>query len=145
EATPQNLRNVVFALQVGAEDKAFGRNEVAARWGKELDRLHEEDPNGYTHYFKLHEGKGHWMDRQDAAALPWLAKFRRDPLPDRVVWKLTALHDRSYWLAVPPGKAAPGASVIAKRTGQAVEIQEAEKLERLLIRLDDRGTDLDQP
>ncbi len=146
DASPLSLRNVAFALQAGANDGAYNRNKVAAEWGAELDRLAAADPGGYPHYFKLHEGKGHWMDREDGAALPWMAKFRRDPVPVRVVWKQDDVtHERSYWLAVPPGQAKPRSLVVVERKGQTIDVEKAEGIERLVIRLDDRMVDLDRP
>ncbi len=141
-----SVRNVPFALQVGANDAAYNRNKVAREYAAELDRLHEGDPEGYRHFVKIYEGKGHWMDREDRAALPWMARWTRNPTPDRVVWKQTGTpHDRSYWLAVPPGEAKVGSLVVARRDGQNVEIASAEGVGRLLVRLDDRMADLDRP
>ena len=78
-------------------------------------------------------------------ALPWMAKFSRNPVPERVVWKQTGTpHDRSYWLAVPPGMAKMDSLVIADRKGQTVEITKAEKVDRLIVHFDDRMADLDQ-
>ena len=86
------------------------------------------------------------MDREDKVALPWMAKFTRNPIPERVVWKQTGpAHERSYWLAVPAKEARGDSLVIAKRNGQTIEITAAEKIDRLLIRLDDRMANLDEP
>jgi poly(3-hydroxybutyrate) depolymerase len=144
--SPLSLRNVPFALQVGADDSAYGRNKVGREYGAELDRLRGADPGGYTHFVKIHEGKGHWMGLEDRAALPWMARFTRDPTPGRVVWKQTGTpHERSYWLAVPPGEARVGSLVVARRDGQSVEITAAEGVGRLIVRFDDRTADLDRP
>ncbi|MFO0967682.1 MAG: hypothetical protein U0793_19140 [Gemmataceae bacterium] len=140
-----NLRNVAFALQVGGNDSAYNRNKVGREYGAELERLHKADPGGYPNFVKIHEGKGHWMDLQDAAALPWMAKFSRNPAPERVVWRQEGGHDRSYWLAVPPEEKTGGALVIVSRKGQTIEIEKAEKVKRLILRLDDSFIDLDQP
>jgi poly(3-hydroxybutyrate) depolymerase len=141
-----SLRNVPFALQVGANDSAYNRNKVAKEYGEQLDKLQQDDPQGYEHFVKIHEGKGHWMDLQDKAALPWMAKFNRNSTPDRVVWKQTGVpHDRSYWLAVPTNQMKADSLIIAKRDGQTVHITAAEKVATLLIRFDDRMADLDQP
>jgi hypothetical protein len=141
-----SLRNVPFALQVGATDAAYSRNKIGKDYGAELDRLQQADPKGYAHFVKIYEGKGHWMNLEDKAALPWMAKFTRDPTPERVVWKQTGTpHDRSYWLAVPPGEAKVDSLVVARRDGQAVEITAAEKVGRLIVRFDDRTADLDKP
>jgi poly(3-hydroxybutyrate) depolymerase len=141
-----SLRNVPFALQVGANDSAYHRNQVAKEYAEQLDKLRQDDPQGYVHFVKIHEGKGHWMNGEDKAALPWLAKFTRNPVPDRVVWKQTGVaHDRSYWLAVPADEMKLDSLVIAQRRGQTVAITSAEKVAKLLIRFDDRMLDLDKP
>jgi hypothetical protein len=147
DATPLGLRNLPFALQVGGDDAAYGRNAVAAGYAAKLDELRKADPGGYEHFVKIYEGKGHWMDREDKVALPWMVKFRRNPLPDRVVWAQSkgSPHERFYWLAVPAGRASAKTFVDAKRTGQTVEITAAEGVDKLLIRLDDRAADLDKP
>jgi hypothetical protein len=141
-----SLRNVPFALQVGGNDGAYNRNKVGKEYGETLDKLQKDDPKGYEHFVKIHEGKGHWMNLEDKAALPWMAKFTRNPVPEKVVWKQTGTpHDRSYWLAVPAKDAKGDSLVIATRAGQTIEVSAAEKVSKLLIRLDDRMLDLDKP
>jgi predicted peptidase len=140
-----SLRNVPFALQVGGDDAAYNRNKVGREYGEQLDKLQKDDPKGYEHFVKIHEGKGHWMNLEDKAALPWMAKFTRNPIPERVVWKQTGtLHDASYWLAVPPKQAKGDSLVVASRAGQEIDIATAEKVTKLLIHLDDRMADLDK-
>ncbi len=141
-----SLRNVPFALQVGANDSAYGRNKVAREYGEQLDRLQKEDSAGYQHFVRIRQGMGHWMNLEDKEALPWMAKFTRNPVPAKVVWKQTGtLHDRLYWLAVPKGKAVDGSLVVAERKGQKITVSKVEKVGRLVVRLDDRMADLDQP
>ena len=155
-----SLRNVPFALQVGENDTAFDRNMLGKQYGESLDRLQRSDPKGYEHFVKIHEGKGSRIHPEDAVALPWMAKFTRNPVPERVVWKQTGVtpgkagevrsvlsphHDRSYWLAVPAGEAKLDSLVAAKRDGQTVAITAAENVGKLLIRFDDRMADLDKP
>ena len=140
-----SLRNVPFALQVGGEDAAYNRNKVGKEYGEQLDKLQKDDPKGYEHFVKIHGGKGHWMNLEDKAALPWMAKHSRNPVPERVVWKQTGTpHDRSYWLAVPSKDAGGDSLVVATRDGQTVDIAKAEKVSKLLVRLDDRTVDLDK-
>ncbi len=142
----QSLRNLPFALQVGGNDAAYNRNKVGKEYGEQLDKLQKDDPQGYEHFVKIHEGKGHWMNLEDKAALPWMAKFTRNSTPDRVVWKQTGTaHDRFYWLAVPSDQMKADSLVIAKRESQTVTITSAEKVGKLLIRFDDRMADLDKP
>jgi poly(3-hydroxybutyrate) depolymerase len=146
DADPLSLRNVPFALQVGGNDTAYNRNKVAADWGKKLDDLHKSDDKGYETFFKIHEGKGHWMQREDAAALPWMAKHTRNATPSKVVWKQSGrTHDQSYWLAVPKGEAKGGSLVIASVEKQRVFIDENKDVPSLVVRFDDRLQNLDQP
>jgi hypothetical protein len=144
EAQPLGLRNLPFALHVGANDDGYGRNKIAAEWGAKLKALHEADPEGYEHVVELHAGKGHWMDHEDAAAVPWMAKFTRNPWPKRVVWlQDDVTHERFYWLAVPEGSAKAGDEVRAEIDGQTVTVESADVAE-LSIRLTDELVDLDQ-
>jgi hypothetical protein len=141
-----SLRNVPFALQVGGNDSAYNRNKVGKEYGETLAKYRKDDPDGYEQMVKIHEGKGHWMDLEDKAALPWMAKFTRNPTPDKVVWKQTGTpHERSYWLAVPAKEAKGDTLVVAKRDKQVVDITTAEKVEKLIVRFDDRYADLDKP
>ncbi len=144
DASLLGLRNVGFAVQVGGLDAAYDRNKIAQQWITKLDELHRDDPQGYVHFGKVHENKGHWMDREDAKVLPWMAALRRNPVPERLVWKQsTVTHDRFYWLA--NASAVAGAEVIAEHTGQTIEIKSFDKVSELSIRLDDRMCDLNQP
>jgi hypothetical protein len=144
--SPLSLRNVPFALQVGANDSAYKRNKVGKEYGEQLDQLQKDDPKGYEHFVRIREGLGHWMNLDDKEALPWMAKFTRNPIPERIVWKQTGtLHSRSYWLAVPEDEAKKDSLVIAERKGPTVDIVASEGVKALLVRLDDRMLDLDQP
>jgi hypothetical protein len=146
DVSPLGLRNVAFALQVGGKDSAYNRNKIAEEWGKKLDDLRRDDLSGYEHFVKIYENKSHWMDREDAIALPWMAKHTRNPIPDRVVWKQSSVtHDSSYWLAVPPNTGKAGTLIIAECSGQTVNITKAEGVGKLILRLDDRFVDLDRP
>jgi hypothetical protein len=141
-----SLRNLPIALQCGGNDAAYNRNKVTKEYGEKLDDLRKDDPNGYEHFVKIHEDKPHWMSLEDKVALPWMAKFTRDPIPERIVWKQTEVaHDRFYWLAVPAGAGVVDSLVIADRKGQNVEIAKAEMIAKLIVRFDDRMMDLDQP
>ena len=145
DATPFGLRNVPFTIHVGANDSAYDRNKVARKWKKKLKNLRKDDPGGYRHWVKLHEGKGHWMDRQDAAALPWMAKHTRTAHPKRVAWHQdNVLHERLYWLAVDAQDASKGTRIAASYDGQTITVETAE-VSSLKIRLNDRMMNLDQP
>jgi predicted esterase len=145
ETVPLGLRNVPFALQVGAEDAAYRRNEIGREWGEKLKALREADPDGYENFVRIREGKGHWMDLEDAEALPWMAKFRRNPWPEKIVWKQDdVVRNQFYWLEVDPAKIDGGALVRASRKGQRIDLEtEGVREVRLLLR--DEFIDLDQP
>ncbi len=139
------VRNLPFMIWMGANDGAYKRNAQAASYGARLDELRAEDPDGYVHETHIVAGKGHWMDREDGAALPWMAKHARDPWPEKVVWRQSGrLHERFYWLALPDGAAAKGQTVRAEVQGQNVTI-ESEGVDALRLRFSDRLLDLDEP
>ena len=140
-----SLRNVPFALQVGANDSAYNRNKIATEYGEALQKLQKNDPGGYENLVKIHEGKGHWMNLEDKIALPWMSKYSRNPIPQKVVWKQTgAPHYRSYWLAIPIMDMPNDSLIIAEYKGQTVEISRAEKIKTVLVRFSDKMMDLDK-
>lgn len=146
DASPLGLRNIGFTLHMGGEDSAYNRNRVAAEWKERLANLHKDDPQGYQHEVVIHKGKGHWMDREDAVAVPWMAKFERDPHPVKIVWHQSGVtRQQYYWLAVDRENASRGANVIAERDGQTIDLSGINKINRISIRLDDEMVDLDQP
>lgn len=145
EASPLGLRNLPFCIHCGANDSAYNRNQVCEAWGKQLDELQKADPEGYIHYWKLHEGKGHWMDREDAEAFPWMVKFNRKSAPNKVVWRQDDVtHASFYWLAMEESARKAGVEVRAAISGNQIELK-AEDPATISIRLDDRLVDLDAP
>ncbi len=147
DASWLGLRNIGFAIQAGGRDSAYNRNKIAQEWIDRLDQLHRDDPKGYVHFGKIFENKGHWMDGEDAKVLPWMAAIRRDPTPERVVWKQSSTtHDRFYWLAIPKqDRPVAGAEIVVERSGQTITIKSAEQVGAVAIRLDERMVDLDKP
>jgi poly(3-hydroxybutyrate) depolymerase len=143
DARPEGLRNLPFAIHVGGDDGAFDRNKVAAQWGVMLDALAQSDPGAYVHQLEVHAGKGHWMDREDASAVPWMAKYTRNARPQKVVWlQDDVTHPRFYWLAVDEPK--PGQRLVVARQGQEITIVEAPPSLAVRILLDDTMLDLDK-
>lgn len=145
EVTPVNLRNIGFTLHMGALDKAYDRNKIAERWGHWLDSLQTADPGGYKHNVQLHEGRSHWMQREDTVAVSWLMQFRRNPIPDKVVWKQDdRLLPNFYWLAAPESQLKAGREAIVSYKGNTVRIEKND-YDTLCIRLNDKMMDLDKP
>jgi hypothetical protein len=148
ETSPLGLRNLPFAIHVGEKDNGFDRNKVAREWGEKLDKLRADDPEGYEHVVELHAGRPHWMNREDAKAVPWMASHTRNPVPRRVVWKQDDVtHPRLYWLAVDPEHQKPGTLLVVSVEDQRVTIEKAEGLDgaTVTVLLDDRLVDLDKP
>ncbi|MGB7326130.1 MAG: transglutaminase domain-containing protein, partial [Rubripirellula sp.] len=138
ETQPLGLRNLPFTLHVGGNDAAYDRNKIAQQWKESLAKLHEEDPQGYTHWAKVHEGKGHWMDRDDREGVQWMSQYERSLTPEKVVWlQDDTTHDRFYWLAVKPNTAKARAKVIATRDGNHIAIEHCDPSELTLLLRDD--------
>ena len=143
ETQPDGLRNLPFTLHMGGEDSAYSRNQIGRDWKTKLATLHENDPDGYTHHVEIHEGKGHWMEREDAVAVPWMAGHVRNLRPERIVWlQDDVTHPRFYWLAVDEPVARR--RMVVERDGQTIRIVESGGADSLRIRLDDLMLDLDQ-
>ncbi len=146
ETVPLGLRNIPFAIHVGANDSAYNRNKIGGEWGVKLDELQKSDPEGYVHHVEIHPGRAHWMNLEDASAVPWMAGFTRNPVPKKVVWHQDDVtHDRFYWLAVPAGQAKARSTVVVSVDGQEIKIEKAEGVAKLVLMLDDRLVDLDKP
>lgn len=145
ETSPLGLRNVPFALQVGGRDAAYNRNKVAGQWQEKLAKLHEDDPGGYKHLVKIYPNKGHWMDREDAMAIPWMAKQTRNPTPNKIVWKQDDVtQSRFYWLGVDDTNRKARSEVVAEVDGQSITLS-AQGIDEMTVYLDDRFIDLNQP
>jgi len=84
------------------------------------------------------------MDREDAAALPWMAKFTRNPLPETIVWKQDDVtHASFYWLALDKEHRKARSHVRATRKQQTIDIEKAD-VAQLIVRFNDEMLDLDQ-
>ena len=146
ESSPLGLRNLPFALQVGANDGSYGRNKVAAVWGTKLVDLRDDDPKGYDHFVKIHEGKGHWMNLEDSIAVPWMAKRTRNRLPEKIVWKQDDVtHGRSYWVALPGAEIKARQLIMISREGQQFNLDKADGIGTLCILLNDEMIDFAEP
>lgn len=102
EVTPANLRNIGFALNMGRLDSPYNRNTLATEWKVKLENLHLVDPEGYRFMANIFHNKSHWMEMEDRVAIPFMAEFKRNPYPDKVVWEQNSFHVRSnfYWLGI---------------------------------------------
>ena len=145
EARPEGLRNIGFTIHMGANDSAYNRNKIAAEWGQKLDALQAADMDGYAHETTIHPNKGHWMNLQDAVAVPWMTKFTRDAWPKKVHWVQDDIaHSRFYWLQTDLALAKAGDEVISKVSEQEIHIQKSSAATLTLL-LNDRLLNLDLP
>ncbi len=146
DASPLPLRNIGFTGHVGALDADYMRNDKLVEWKSRLAQLAQGDPGAYQNELQLHEGKGHWMDLEDAVAVPWMAKFNRNRFPDRVVWvQDDVVGRRLYWLALEPEQSVgPTSQLTVKRDGRKFEVEERTGFVSFAIRLSDEMVDLDQ-
>ena len=145
ETSPLGLRNIAFTIHVGERDSGYNRNKVAANWKTQLAALHEVDPEGYIHHVQIHAGRGHWMNHDDAVAVPWMAHHTRNPLPSRIVWKQdNVTHNSFYWLAVPVSQAAKGPHITATLDNQQVTLK-GPAGKSVIVRLNELMVDPRQP
>lgn len=145
EASQLNLRNVPFMIWMGENDGAYNRNRLAAEKGAVMDSLHAADSAGYVHETHIVAGKGHWMDRADTLAIAWMAKYRRNVVPERVVWRQEeTVRPSMYWLKVDVSKARPGMEIVASRKGNRIVVERCDYPSFTLC-LNDDVADLDKP
>lgn len=139
DATADGLYNLPFRIYMGGRDAAYKRNEVAAQWGDQLAKLQKER-GGYEHKVTIYPEMGHWMNKKDAEAVPWMATKTRKAWPQKVIWgKSGKRSERFYWLG---GK--PKGVVFASIKGQEVTVKGAEDA-ALILYLNDELLNLDEP
>ena len=145
ESRPEGLRNIGFTIHMGAKDAAYNRNAKAEEWGKLLDALQANDKEGYVHDVVLHADRGHWMNLEDAVALPWMARFTRNVWPDRIAWiQDDVRHNRFYWLRGSMHTAKAGDRIMASVKGNEIHIEHSDAA-TVSVLLNDRLLNLDEP
>lgn len=140
-----NLRNTPFMVWCGALDSAYDRNRQCSARIAELDSLQNSDPEGYIHEGHIVAGKSHWMDQADTLAVGWMAQYRRNPYPSKIVWRQEeVLHRSFYWISVPENEMERGREVRLSVTGNVINIEKCDYSE-LLLGLNDSIVNLDKP
>ena len=138
------VRNLPFMLWCGGEDAAYNRNKEVAQRGLELDSLQRADPDGYIHETHIIAGKPHWMDLEDKAALPWMAKYKRNPYPTTVVWcQGDNGRPHFYWLGVPESETKKGNVLRASINNNTVTITKCD-YSQVTLYLNDQLVNLDK-
>ena len=139
-----NLLNLPFTIWMGENDAAYDRNRLAKEKGELLDSLEAANPGKYIHSTNIIKDKGHWMDNMDAAAIEWMAQFRRNPYPQRVIWRQEeVLREHFYWLSAPINELKHGKTVEANIDGNTINIVRCD-YSRLTIYLNDNMVNLDK-
>jgi len=139
-----NLRNLPFMIWCGEQDAAYDRNRQCRQRIAQMDSLQADDPEGYVHQGHIIEGKGHWMDRIDTAAVDWMGKYSRQPYPKRIVWQQADIvKPHFYWLTAPTDELKRGKQVRAEVQGNTVSIERCD-YSRLTLSLSDRLVNLDR-
>ena len=145
EAQLFGLRNLPFAIFMGENDAAVNRNKVAAQKSAEIAELHKADPEGYVHLSRIYPGLGHWMNLKDAEGVPWMAKFTRNPWPQKIVWYQDDItHQRFYWLRLPEGAAMKDQKIKAEINGRSIRLT-GDVPPGTQILLSDKLINLDEP
>ncbi|MBK1832369.1 dienelactone hydrolase family protein [Verrucomicrobiaceae bacterium R5-34] len=172
DAKTYNLRNLPYFIQCGGKDNAYNRAKLAADWGRKLDQLAEANPGSYPHKTVIYPDYGHWMQRADRQAVPWMAEFTRNPWPKKIHWyQDNATHTRFYWLenTAPKAKQLITAeidsekpqtitltigdsqgelainAINSKKPGAEDGRQQFPPIESITLRLSDQLIDLDKP
>lgn len=145
EAQLHGLRNLPFAIFMGEMDTAHKRSEVATAKSAEIAELKKADPEGYVHLCRIYPGLGHWMNLKDTESVPWMAKFTRDPWPQKIVWfQDDVTHHRFYWLRLPEGRAVKDQKITAETVGREI-ILTGDVPTGTQILLSDQLIDLNEP
>ncbi|TJZ61280.1 alpha/beta hydrolase [Sphingobacterium olei] len=145
DANALNLRNLPFAIYMGGRDTAYHRNTLAIDFNRKLDSLQRLDPKGFIHDFHLYADKAHWMDRRDTVAIPWLASFKRNPFPEKVIWvEDNVVQHRFYWLSAPAVAQVKGSTAEISIRGNEICVSK-NTFRELNINLNDQLLDLDKP
>lgn len=141
----RSLRNLPFMIWCGANDAAYNRNTLDTQRGLMLDSMQRADPEGFIHSTHILQGKPHWMDLEDKAALPWMAQYKRNPYPSYVEW-VQGDNGRKwfYWLGVPADEAKKGNFISARIKGNTITIEQCD-YSQVTICLNDHMVNLDKP
>ena len=139
DATADGLFNLPFRIYMGGKDAAYKRNETAKQWRTKLEKLQKER-GGYEHKVTIYSELGHWMNKNDAEAVPWMATKTRNPWPKKVIWGTSGKRsERFYWLG-----GSPKGVIEADVKGQGITIKGAGK-DELTLYLSDELVNLNKP
>lgn len=61
-----NVRNIAFSIQVGGQDAAYNRNELARNYIKTMNELEAKYGGFSAKYCHVFDDCSHWMNKKDA-------------------------------------------------------------------------------
>jgi hypothetical protein len=144
-ASQVNLRNLPYMIWMGEHDSAYDRNRLAAEEGMVMDSLRQSDPEGYIHETHIMKGMGHWMEQADTAAISWMTQYKRNPYPNKIVWRQEeVLRPAFYWLSAPENELAHGKTLVVERKENNIYIETCD-YNKCTLYLNDEMFDLDKP
>ena len=144
-ASQVNLRNMPYMIWMGEHDSAYDRNRLAVEKGAVMDSLQRNDPQGYIHETHIMKGMGHWMEQADTAAISWMSKYRRNPYPERIVWRQEEVVRPSfYWVSAPEDELEHGKTLVVSRQKNKIYIETCD-YSGCTLYLNDEMVDLDRP
>ena len=144
EASQVNLMNLPFMIWMGEHDHYYDRNILAKEKAQLMDSLSAANPGKYIHSNHIVEGKGHWMERVDTAAIGWMSQYKRNPYPKNIVWRQELVtREHFYWLTAPGDEVEQGKTVVVNIEGNTIDIKQCD-YSRLTIYLNDSLVDLDK-
>jgi len=87
------------------------------------------------------------MKLQDAVALPWMAQFKRNPLPEKIVWRQdNRYHEQFYWLWNHNFQPRAGKKITAEYNKKKNKVNVIETYTNTIqVLLNDKMLDLDKP
>ncbi|XAM01204.1 hypothetical protein OT109_07405 [Phycisphaeraceae bacterium D3-23] len=151
-----NLRNCPIDIQWGEADPDTidrpGLNRVSVN---ELYALHSADRGGYTFREIEHWRQGRFVN--DKSTVGWLARFTRDPYPQRVVWEQNGdvressnpIRHQFYYLAIDKDHSFDGTGpdrIVAELDRETnTATLDVTGYDTVYLRLNDHVLDLDQP
>jgi predicted esterase len=116
----KTLRNMRFTFMIGEKDTAYGRAERCQKFNAVVEKLQKDNPSEFPVKMEWIANAGHG-GLPDRDKIKELIAYRRESMPRHLSWDLTdSVIDSFYWLSV--AKPAPGRSIDAKLTGNAVTI-----------------------
>lgn len=86
------------------------------------------------------------MDGAEKDALPWLSQFKRNTLPNKIIWKQDeVLKKNFYWLSTDLNLAQENDETIASYKNNKIIIEQMPQSKKITIHLNDEMMNLDNP